>query len=295
MAPDAPVPTTPPQLRSAAPSAPAPTRQSNRMRTMSARARAAADVEMETTRESAESQPDIYITLISSVLGPVARKLEALDGHIEGLTNNVGTYDIRVNALEGQVTSLLTIVQNSEALIRALLEASKQSETTTANLEAKIAELGTQNSTLLEVVKQNETRTANLETKIANLETQIAKLETQNSTLLEAVQKSTQTQSSNFQVLPNATMSYADIARQPSSSQPSNLWTPSSPNTTPPTTIDTLYCTVDTSRVGEDDKGKAQPGAIRQAIEEEIRTAGGHANWRCVAVTRTPGIRNASG
>jgi hypothetical protein len=63
------------------------------------------------------TQPDIYTTMISSVLGPTVRKLEALDGHIEGLTNNIGTYDIKVNALVGQVTSLLTVVKTNEALI----------------------------------------------------------------------------------------------------------------------------------------------------------------------------------
>jgi hypothetical protein len=122
MATDAPTPTTPPQLRPTVPSAPAPTRQSNRTRTTSARAKATAEAEMDTViiqnakqnraytagqqaggeNESAESRPDIYITMISSVLGPVVRKLEALDGHIEGLTNNFGTYDIRASAFEGQ-------------------------------------------------------------------------------------------------------------------------------------------------------------------------------------------------
>ena len=51
---------------------------------------------------------------------------------------------------------------------------------------------------------------------------------------------------------------------------------------------DTLYCTVDTSRVREEDRNKAQPGAIRQAIEREIRTVGGHEGWRFVAVIKDP-------
>ncbi len=49
---------------------------------------------------------------------------------------------------------------------------------------------------------------------------------------------------------------------------------------------DTLYCTIDTLRVGEEERCKAQPGAIRKAIEEEIRTVEGQANWRCAAVIR---------
>jgi hypothetical protein len=47
---------------------------------------------------------------------------------------------------------------------------------------------------------------------------------------------------------------------------------------------DTLYCTVETSRVGEEDQSRAQPGVIRQTIEKEIRGSEGHAKWRRVAV-----------
>lgn len=36
-----------------------------------------------------ESQPDIYITMIPGLLGPLVMNLEALDGHVEGLSNNI--------------------------------------------------------------------------------------------------------------------------------------------------------------------------------------------------------------
>jgi hypothetical protein len=48
--------------------------------------------------------------------------------------------------------------------------------------------------------------------------------------------------------------------------------------TTPSTMTDwtdTLYCPIDTSRVGEEDRSMAHPGAIRKAIEEEVRTGEG--------------------
>jgi hypothetical protein len=54
--------------------------------------------------------------------------------------------------------------------------------------------------------------------------------------------------------------------------------------TTPSRMTDTLYCTIDTSKVREEDKSKAHPGAIRKAIEEEIRTGKGQEKWRCAAV-----------
>jgi chromosome segregation ATPase len=124
-------------------------------------------------------QPDMYITMILSVLGPIVRKLEALDGHIEGWTNDIETYDTKVNTLVGQITSLLTTVKTNEALTWALLVANKQSQTKMENLVAKTLEIGAQKSTLLEIIRRNETRTANLDTKIANLETKIEKLERQ--------------------------------------------------------------------------------------------------------------------
>lgn len=43
---------------------------------------------------------------------------------------------------------------------------------------------------------------------------------------------------------------------------------------------------MDTARVGEGDKDKAQPGLIRQAIEKEVRKMEGHGNWRCMAVVK---------
>jgi hypothetical protein len=302
MAPNAPAPTTPPRPPTTAPSAPAPVRRPG-LRTLPPRSRATTEGELDTiTRNETQerthadrqntggvkesAQPDMYITMISSVLGPIVRKLEALEGHIEVGSNNIETYDMKVNTLVGQITSLFTTVKTNEALARTLLVANKESEEKMDNLMARISEIGAQNSTLLEIIRQNGTQTANLETKIANLETMVGKLEAQNSTLLEAVQNSTQTQSPNVQVPPNATLTYADIARQPPGSLPRNSRAPPSLNPTPPTTIDTLYCTVDTSRVGEDDKDKAQPGAIRQAIEREVRKMEGHENWRCMAVVK---------
>jgi len=49
---------------------------------------------------------------------------------------------------------------------------------------------------------------------------------------------------------------------------------------------DTLYYTINTSRVGEEERSKAQPGTIRKAIEEEIRTVEGQEHWRYVAVMK---------
>jgi hypothetical protein len=101
-----------------------------------------------------------------------------------------------------------------------------------------------------------------------------------------------QTQLSNVQIPASASPSYAEIARTPPKSQPSNLASFSSASQTPSNMTDTLYCTIDTSRVDEEDRNKTQPGSIREVIEKEIRTGAERDNWRCTAVTRDP--RNAT-
>ena len=56
----------------------------------------------------------------------------------------------------------------------------------------------------------------------------------------------------------------------------------------PSTITDTLYCIIDVSRVEEENKNKAQPGVIRQAIESGMRLTEGHESWRCAAVIKDP-------
>jgi hypothetical protein len=82
--------------------------------------------------------------------------------------------------------------------------------------------------------------------------------------------------------------SYADVARTPPLSHPSNIRTLSTSNTTPTTFTDTLYCTIDTSRMAENENERMSAGPIRAAVETEIRTMEGRTHWRCRAVTVDP-------
>ena len=59
----------------------------------------------------------------------------------------------------------------------------------------------------------------------------------------------------------------------------------------PPTPANTLFCTIDTSRVGEEDKAKVQITNIRQQIEKELRGNEGTRNWRCAAMIKD--LKNA--
>ncbi|KAI7975203.1 hypothetical protein EIK77_000417 [Talaromyces pinophilus] len=83
-------------------------------------------------------------------------------------------------------------------------------------------------------------------------------------------------------------LSYADVARTPPTSQPSNIRTLSSFNTTPTTFTDTLYCTIDTSKMADKENDGMSAGSIRATVEKEIRTMENHMNWRCRAVTVDP-------
>ncbi|KAJ5737222.1 uncharacterized protein N7483_002347 [Penicillium malachiteum] len=80
--------------------------------------------------------------------------------------------------------------------------------------------------------------------------------------------------------------SYADVARTPPSSYPSNIRTLSTLNTTPTTFTDTLYCTIDTSKMADKGIGVISAGLVRAAVEAEMRSTGDHAHWRCCALVK---------
>lgn len=80
--------------------------------------------------------------------------------------------------------------------------------------------------------------------------------------------------------------SYAEIARTPPGSQPSNVHTLSSSNNTPSVLAGAPFCTIDTSGVAREDKDKAQVAEIRKTIERELRAMENKEQWRCAAVTK---------
>ena len=79
---------------------------------------------------------------------------------------------------------------------------------------------------------------------------------------------------------------YADVARTPPNSLPANVVSILSIGTTPLTMTDTLYCTIDTSKVASEEGDRTSVGAVRTAVETAIQTTKDQANWRCRAVTR---------
>ncbi|KJZ69825.1 hypothetical protein HIM_10778 [Hirsutella minnesotensis 3608] len=77
--------------------------------------------------------------------------------------------------------------------------------------------------------------------------------------------------------------SFAEVAGSQRSLQPATV----APSKTAAAALaGSLYCTIDTSRVEEANRDHVQVGAVRQAIEGEMRAIDGQATWRCAAVVR---------
>jgi len=114
---------------------------------------------------------------------------------------------------------------------------------------------------------------------MTSVQTQLSEIQTEITAVI-------QMQLANIQLSSVASPSYANVARTPPISHPSNLSSGTSRGITSSIMTDTLYCTIDTSRVGEENRGETQAGVIRAAIEKEIRSDENMATWRCAAVTK---------
>ncbi|KAM4063306.1 endonuclease-reverse transcriptase domain-containing protein [Hirsutella rhossiliensis] len=94
---------------------------------------------------------------------------------------------------------------------------------------------------------------------------------------LEQVRKQLEAIVAGAAVTPPKT--FAEVARSSPSPQQSIALSLSPGNTAEPTANE-FFCMIDTSRVEEQDRGRAQIGSIRQAIENEVRTKEGQVNWK---------------
>src|SRR3569833_3834731 len=83
-------------------------------------------------------------------------------------------------------------------------------------------------------------------------------------------------------------LSYADVARTPPTSQPSNVRTLSSRYSALSTSSNVLYCTIDTSKVESEVSDQVSAGAIRALVETGFRTDQTNSSWRCRAVPKAP-------
>jgi hypothetical protein len=197
----------------------------------------------------------------------VAAKVRALAAKAERPTAAATTHSSQEKgtSTSAQIKTLTDLVKS---LVRAM-EDQKQAHQDQIEALTKMHE------------NQIETITKTVTQQIDTLKEEMAGVKEEMAGMAEQIQ----TQLSGIQTS-SPSPSYAEVARTPPNSWPSNLRTLTSMGTTPSRMTDTLYCTIDTSRVGEEDKNKANPGAIRKAIEDEMRTGEGQEKWRCAAVIR---------
>jgi hypothetical protein len=186
----------------------------------------------------------------------------------KGRTASMGTLQLEA---KGTDTATNQQIKGLTKFVTSLLRA----------MEEQKQSLASQNETL---TQQIEELRAERRAEMTEIKAEITEMRTEITELREIIQS----QRHAIQATSSTSPSYAEVTRTPPESQASNLQSLSSMNTTPSNMTDTLYCTVDTSRVEEEDKSKAQPGAIRQTIEQELRKSEDHRSWRCVAVTKDP-------
>jgi hypothetical protein len=108
----------------------------------------------------------------------------------------------------------------------------------------------------------------------------------------EVKQQSEELQANQRQTITELLNTPSTIAQSPnqnSYARLAGLSPPQSANAIAATTLtlaDKSYCTIDTTRVREEDKELTHPGIIRESIERAIRKRDKMDNWRCVAVTK---------
>lgn len=89
----------------------------------------------------------------------------------------------------------------------------------------------------------------------------------------------------------NTQTSYADIVRNSANEQQNGTRPPKQGNSRP-LASESIFCTVDTSRMQTEDGVHFRPGEIRTIVEKEVRTALDVQTWRCLAVTSNSRMPN---
>lgn len=197
---------------------------------------------------------------------------EALDHDGRSSPSHEG--NVEPSARDGSASDLETLIQLITDLKETITRQSNIIENQNNGIEDIRAELGEIKAEQRTLKGQN----LELQEEVRSLRTQ---LDSHPASL-----PSTGNAAFNTSVGTSPNPSYADVARTPPNSAPANVHSISSMGTTPSTMTDTLYCTVDTSRVASEDAEKVSVGAIRANVEKEMRNTSEQINWRCRAVTK---------
>ncbi|KJZ70127.1 hypothetical protein HIM_10497 [Hirsutella minnesotensis 3608] len=194
------------------------------------------------------------------MLARILDVLGKMGGEIGELKDQVSEQSDTIRKLSATVYKQSTIIQGQEDLIRDLESKVQESK----------AESRRKHGEHHEETKQEH---QDLQRELAGVKEQLAQLTQKPNIPGEAPVPSG----------PRAT--FADVARSLPASPPTSVRSVSGLKKQQ-TAGDPLHCTIDTSRVSESNKTKAQIGSIRQAIETEMRAMNGQETWRCAAVVR---------
>jgi hypothetical protein len=204
------------------------------------------------------SDVEDMIEVIETVpAAPQSKRME-INAHLK--ERIVATKVKALTAKAGERPTTMAATLNHSAHEKVVPTANAQIKVLTDLVKSLLEAMEGQTSAMEELRKEHANQ---IEVLTRTFSQQIETLKVQVTEMTEKIE----TQLSNTQPPLSASPSYAEVARTPPSSGPSN--------------VRTL-----TSIVGEEDRSKAQPGAIRRAIEEEIRTMEGQEHWRCVAVSK---------
>lgn len=158
---------------------------------------------------------------------------------------------------------------------------------------AAIIELRSSNTELKTEMRDLKEEVVELRRQLEETRDQLAETNDQLATTKAQLSK-TETRLADILLATNNISNLTNGVLTPPSGSPSQSYaailaratTPTAPVHLAPTTA-TLYCTIDISRVNENEI-ETQPGTIRQTIEREMRTTREHEGWRCLAVNKDP-------
>jgi hypothetical protein len=171
--------------------------------------------------------------------------------------------------------------------LSTILAAIEELKNSNAEIKATNAELSAGARQLLKELAEVRNRLSETQTQLSETQTQLSETQTQlaeTQTQLAEIANPSNGSGSGTSKGNSSPQSYASVLTR--SINPSSSASQLGARTVSSTRTDTLYCTVDTSRIPAENKSKAQPGTIREGIEKEMRTTEGRANWRCAAVIR---------
>ncbi|KAG7000436.1 Retrovirus-related Pol polyprotein from type-1 retrotransposable element R1 [Fusarium oxysporum f. sp. conglutinans] len=163
---------------------------------------------------------------------------------------------------------------DGRAMLQKALDLLAESRRETKRLQEALKEQ-------MEMTRELKEAVAKQEETVYEMGKQMVEIKEQMTEELQRVREQLETIATNATDGPQR--SYADVTRL----------TPFLPHNdsrtlaAPPNPTDVLYCTIDVSRLGEDE-ARLSAGTIRATVENEVRSELDNPTWRCRAVTKDP-------